>query len=181
LCALLLSRLLSDWIEAANLLIDVAEPGIPFHLVAAFELDADVTHPADFAIARDGGVANYSDLDSLESGIRSLKALGYYVIRVHAGDWRQAGDMLDGLAGALEFPDYFGRNVSALIDCLDDVAHGDYGWDRSMTGLATVLDRFRPFVERCPPSAEMLSTVLSAASRKGLLFGRRLLWLLDIS
>jgi hypothetical protein len=149
--------------------------------VAAFDLDADVTHPADFAIARDGGVASYHDQVLLSTVVEQLATLGYQIVRIDTSRWRDDGDMLDGLARALDFPDYFGRNGDALIDCLGDVAHGDYGWDTTATGLATILDRCGPFTKRRPASAAFLSDVLSASSREGMLFGYRLIWLLDIS
>jgi hypothetical protein len=35
--------------------------------------------------------------------------------------------MHSDLAALLEFPDYYGRNLDALNDCLRDVAAADYG------------------------------------------------------
>lgn len=40
---------------------------------------------------------------------------------LHAGNCQDRGDLLRGLAEAMRFPDYFGMNWDAVIDCLRDL------------------------------------------------------------
>lgn len=49
----------------------------------------------------------------------ALTRAGWRVVRVVGG--RTRDEVMDAFATALEFPDYFGRNLDALWDCLRDV------------------------------------------------------------
>lgn len=40
---------------------------------------------------------------------------------LHVGDCQDRDDLLRGLAEAMQFPDYFGMNWDAVIDCLRDL------------------------------------------------------------
>lgn len=47
---------------------------------------------------------------------------GYAVFRVDLADARDKGGMLDAIARAMRFPDWFGHNWDALLDCLADLS-----------------------------------------------------------
>ncbi|MBO0901164.1 barstar family protein [Cellulomonas sp. zg-ZUI222] len=148
--------------------------------MAAFDRDADITHAVDFRIARAGGVVLCRRPQVLEDAVRSLVDLGYDVVYLNAADWRAAPTMYGDLASALQFPEHFGRNLDALRDCLDDVAHGDYGWRVGSTGLALVVAGFDVYRQRLPEEALALADVLAATSRTALLYGHRILSLLRV-
>src|SRR4051812_32903458 len=78
--------------------------------MASFELDADTTHPPDFALLLNGGLAMYWRRTVLEQAEGELQALGYAHIRLDATDWNEEG-LHDAFASALAFPDYYGRNL----------------------------------------------------------------------
>ena len=42
-------------------------------------------------------------------------------VQLSAAAWHTARDAHDALAQALRFPDYYGRNLDALHDCLTDL------------------------------------------------------------
>ena len=145
----------------------------------AFDLDADVTHPADFALVRGGGIALYRNPTMLKEAEDELDELGYDRTRVDTATWNDV-TMHDAVAAALDFPDYYGRNLDALADCLGDVAHGDYGWSAERTGLAVTLDNFGTFARGQRDLACALADLLAGTSRYGLAFGHRLVWLLHV-
>ena len=147
--------------------------------MVAFGLDADTTHPPDFALLRDGGLALFRRPAVLDDAEQELRGLGYDQVRLDTGGWTES-DLHDAFASALTFPGYYGRNLNALADCLYDVAHGDYGWAPTSTGLVVRVDGFGNFAERAHDLAAAVARVLAEASRAGLLFGHRLLWLLQV-
>jgi hypothetical protein len=59
----------------------------------------------------------------------------YQVATVDTADWSDAADMHRDIARTLDFPDYYGRNLDALNDCLGDVACGAYAVRPNVTGL----------------------------------------------
>jgi hypothetical protein len=147
--------------------------------VVAFERDADTTHPPDFALLRNGGLAMYRDPAVLHEAEQELRQLGYEGIRLDAYRWSES-DLHEAFVSALNFPVSYGRNLNALADCLYDVAHGDYGWSTTSAGLAVTIDGYGAFAEREPDLATSVGDVLAGATSTALLFGHRLIWLLQV-
>jgi hypothetical protein len=61
----------------------------------------------------------------LDEVIAWLRAHEYDVVEFDASSWATADQMFDCVAAALHFPQYFGRNLDALNDCMRDVAACD--------------------------------------------------------
>ncbi|WP_407319898.1 barstar family protein [Isoptericola halotolerans] len=140
---------------------------------------AEPTPPFDFVLMQNGSVNLYWDLAVLDDACTRLSALGYRVVRIEADAWCDAASMFDALAVALDFPDYSGRNFDALNDCLSDVAAGDFGAPADATGLALVLTGYDSFAAADPVAAQTLAGCFADQSRTALLFGRRLVCLLQ--
>ena len=97
-----------------------------------------------------------------------------------AASWSSDADMYEHLAAGLHFPDYFGRNLNALNDCMSDVASGDYGWDvEAHTGLVIVLRSFDAFAAVDPGTAQIVLDILARQARGALLIGHRLICLVQ--
>lgn len=145
--------------------------------MAAFGTDALTQHPLDFDLARDGGVALFR-LDRLDVALGQLTALGYAERRVtlFQADERT---MHRRFQEQLNFPDHFGHNLAALDECLGDVAAGEFGWDAASAGLVVAVFGFHDLAGRDPELAQELVDSLVRTSREGLLFGHRVLWLLE--
>lgn len=145
----------------------------------AFPTNATTLHPHDFGLVRLGGVAAYLREEVLAESERALDKVGYAREHLDVREWIEERLHQD-IGSVLRFPDYYGRNMSALADCLGDVACGDYGWDATRTGLAVTLHGFGPFARHDPGLAHALVEQLVFASREALLFGHRILWLLHV-
>lgn len=148
--------------------------------MAAFDREADITHATDFRIARAGGVVLYRRPNVLDDAVRSLVDLGYDVMRLNAARWTTPSTMHDDVASALGFPAYYGRNLDALSDCLSDVARGDYGLRLETTGLALVVSGVDAYRDQFPEETLELVEILVEISRIALLFGHRVLSLLQV-
>ena len=70
-------------------------------------------------------------------------------------DWASFHDVF---SEAFSFPDFYGRNMNAWIDCmtsLDDLAAGMLRIHASKGGVVTLqLDGIDGFAERCPSSTD---------------------------
>ncbi|GHJ46984.1 hypothetical protein Cs7R123_43260 [Catellatospora sp. TT07R-123] len=108
-----------------------------------------------------------------------LEAHGYQVTRVDAARWSSDRDLHRDIAAALDFPDYYGGNLNALNDCLRDVVDQGYGWAPGTTGLALVFTGYDAFAARSPETAQSVLDLMAAHSRSALLFGRRLMCLVQ--
>jgi hypothetical protein len=133
----------------------------------------------DFLLLSDGPVSLFWKPAVLDTACATLASLGYHVVRLDAGAWVDKAAMLDGVSEALHFPDYFGRNLDALNDCLFDVASGDYGVPADAAGLVLVLNGFDAFASTDPVAAHALADMYAERSHYGMLFGRRMLCLLQ--
>jgi hypothetical protein len=146
--------------------------------VTSFDLDAELTHPLDFLLMQNGPVVLVQDdTGPLQEG---LAQLGYDIVELDGGRWSDAAAMHQDLAVRLAFPGYYGRNFAALRDCLRDVATAEYGWTPTAAGLAVALRDFGAFQTSDPATADALLEAAANSARYGLLFGHRLLWLLDV-
>lgn len=142
--------------------------------MVAFPLDADITHPPDFALVRDGGLALFSDRAALADTEERLAQTGYESVSLACSTWDVA-TLHRELAAALAFPDYYGHNLAALHDCLSDVAHGDYGWNPGRTGLAITLNGFGGLLRGEPSLAHALADLAADCSRTAMVFGHRII------
>jgi hypothetical protein len=141
--------------------------------------DADPDQRLDYQVMRDGGVALFFAREVLARVVSWLVQHGYRTVELDVGAWASAAEMHTDLAAALDFPDYYGRNLDALADCLGDVAECAYGLSTTDTGLALVLTGFDRFFARDARTAHGLLDVVATQSRYSALDGRRLLCLVQ--
>jgi len=141
----------------------------------------------DWIILRDGGVHLYLRQEILADDIDWLKANGYRIISFDAAEWQSASDweserlMHESLKAQLSFPDYYGKNLDALDECiLEDLVVPDAG------GLALVLNHYDRFFTPLSSTAvhdrstaEVVLSILAKAVQYHMLFGRRLLILVQ--
>jgi hypothetical protein len=127
----------------------------------------------DFLILQNGWAQLYWKIVILEEDCRWLSEHGYRLVRLDCSAWRSEEDALVDFGKRLDFPAYYGCNQNALVDCLRDVSVPASG------GLALVLVSFDSFLRREAPVAESILDILANASRDHMLFGRRVLTLLQ--
>jgi hypothetical protein len=146
--------------------------------VTAFDLDAEENEAVDYRLMAEGFVTKFWDSNLLGEKLQWLIHHGYHVVEVDTGPCETTVSMLDALAEALHFPGYFGRNLDALNDCLRHVAAGCHGAPSS-TGLVLVLHHYETFVARDPRAAGIVLDIIADRSRGALLFGHRMMCLVQ--
>lgn len=129
--------------------------------------DPDGNQPPDYFLLRDGFVTLFHDVQTLDATLDALT--GYHVARLDASAWTTPADFHRAVKEALGFPDYYGHNLDAFNDCLREVA--------ASTVLAFV--GYDAFVRRQPRVAQAVLDIFASSARFGLLFGRRMVCLVQ--
>ncbi|MFJ8694210.1 barstar family protein [Streptomyces roseolilacinus] len=110
----------------------------------------------------------------LTQAVERLEDRGFRVIRLEAGQWNTERDMHHAMAAALDFPDYYGRNLDALNDCLGDVAcYGGYEDAPEGTGLVLVFTDYDRFAATCPRAAQVVLDIIAGQARQAAVLRRR--------
>ena len=144
-------------------------------------LDAndETTHPVDFRLVHDTFVTMFWRASLLDETVDWLQAHAYDVVEFDAGTWAATADMFTDVAAGLDFPDYFGRNLDALNDCMRDVASGYYGWHADATGLVIVLRAFDAFASVDRRTAQIVLDIFADQARSAILIDNRIICLLQ--
>jgi hypothetical protein len=92
-----------------------------------------------------------------EAGSRA----GLRVFRVSLSDTKSVPELLDALAAALAFPDWFGRNLDALMDCLTDMS---WNGDEQAGGYLLLLTGMESLHRTDPEGLRAVIEVLAVAA-----------------
>src|SRR6266446_6138562 len=104
-----------------------------------FDPTARTSRDKDWALFQNSHVHLYWRAQVLAETVSWLQARRYRIFALDAGNWINAADMHSNLARGFDFPQYYGRNLDALNDCLRDVAFHAYGAQRDSVGTVLVL------------------------------------------
>jgi hypothetical protein len=152
------------------------------------ELVFDATRPErfteqwqryDWRLLREGHVFRCATVEDLGTCGAALDKLGYQVHRLDGGDWADERAVHAALAGALDFPEYYGHNLDALNDVLTDVAWFERGADPADTGTALLIEGYGRVVDIDIGLAHGVLDCFARAGRLGLLVGHPMLCLVE--
>jgi hypothetical protein len=127
----------------------------------------------DWALLQNGAVTLYFRPQGLIDDVQWLKEHEYRITSFDCSTWTSVSEMHDALSFGLEFPDYYGRNFAALNDCIGDLEISDEG------GRVIIFNRYDSFAARFPQVAWDVLDIMETNSRRFLLFGRRLIVLVQ--
>ena len=109
----------------------------------------------------------------LETDAQWLVDHAYRLYRFDCDRWSSDQRALVEMGIALEFPDYYGRNLDAFNDCLGDLEIPVDG------GAGIVLLRYDHFAMQSPVAAQAVLDIIADNARSFMLFGRRLVTLVQ--
>ena len=127
----------------------------------------------DYNLLQSGSINLYYRPELLAEDVEWLAAHNYRIDSFDCASWQTEEDMYSAFATTLDFPDYFGRNLAALNDCLSDIDVPEKG------GRSLVFHHYNAFAAKMSEVAWHVLDILEINSRTHLLFGRRLLTLLQ--
>jgi RNAse (barnase) inhibitor barstar len=124
----------------------------------------------DWHILRDGPLVLYFDRIELEEACGWFLNHAYQAVSFDCMSWKLDDDFHEAISKALAFPDYYGRNLNALDECMCFDLHIP-----QESGLLLVFHHFDTFNKRFPKTAYHLLDIIANASRQYLLYGERLI------
>jgi len=135
----------------------------------------------DYQMLQNGSVCLYCSRTYLEEDVDWLVRNGYLIYRLDCTTWTSEAAMHESLQDVFSFPEYYGKNLNALWDCMIDLLVPERG------GVAVVLGSYDVFTggpgssrasgERT--AAEAILGIMASASRLMLLTGKRLITLVQ--
>ncbi|HZM83485.1 MAG TPA: barstar family protein [Candidatus Limnocylindrales bacterium] len=147
--------------------------------MVAFDPSADLSGDPGYRYMHNSCVTLFWRRPLLDNAIAQLEAAGYHLVPVDASHWATPKEMHLDLARSLDFPAYYGQNLDAFNDCLRDVVARRYGWPEKATGLVLVFTGYDGFAKRHPREAQILLDIIADRARSALLFGGRLICLVQ--
>lgn len=141
--------------------------------MTTFSLDGSDFQRVDWRLLQNGPVSLYFRHDALDSDVAWLRDHGYRVEVLECRAWANEHAMHEAFAAKLAFPDHYGMNLDAMNDAISDVDVP------AESGLVIVLDRFDDFASHHRTVAQAVLDLLADNARRFLLFGRRLLVLVQ--
>lgn len=127
----------------------------------------------DVQLMKNSAVTLYHKNSLLTQDIACLQQFGYRVYTLDAAPWKSAADFHAEAKRQFAFPDYYGGNLAAWIDCLEEL---DVPYDG---GVVMRIRHFDSFARADPQFAHTLLDSIESASRRFLLLGQRLLALIQ--
>jgi RNAse (barnase) inhibitor barstar len=137
--------------------------------MATFSKDESEWQRLDLRILQNTPVALYFRREVLDEDLAWLRAEGYLIDEFDCTSWHTEADFHASMLAGLALPDYYGHNLDAFNDCVKDIDVPDAG------GRALIFRRFDLFAQREARVAQFVIDIMASASWHCLLFGRRLL------
>ncbi len=125
----------------------------------------------DWQILQNGWTSLYFNQGLLKEAIQWFEKENFNVITLDCSQWTSREKTLQGIGEQLNFPDYYGKNWSALNDCLWNLAI-------EQEGLVIVLQSFEVVAKE---HAYQVLDILANNSRSHFLFGDKLITLVQVN
>jgi hypothetical protein len=146
--------------------------------VPAFDLEHDANR-LDFGLMLNSAVTLFWRRQLFAEAVDWMRQHGYTMVQLDASTWTTDNDLHTAIAAALDFPDYYGRNLDALNDCMRDVVDYAYGTTQEATGLLLAFAGYDAFAQRRPRTAQAVLDILASQARCAMLTGHRMLCLVQ--
>jgi len=124
----------------------------------------------DWLILRDGPLVLYFERSKLDEACAWFLHHSYQLAVFNCASWQSDDDFHDAISQTLKFPNYYGRNLDSLSECM----RFDLDIPQE-SGLLLVFHHFDIFKKRFPKTSYHLLDILAEASRQYLLYGQRLI------
>lgn len=128
----------------------------------------DEDESLDWSIIRDGPIVKYFSSEIMEKHINELDKMRYQVIDVSTSSWTME-NVHKKMGKAFKFPEYYGENLAAFADCLDDM------FDKKYNGLVIVLRHFDGFYSKEEDFSQGLLDAIFRVSWAWLLAGKKII------
>jgi len=126
----------------------------------------------DIEILRDSPICKYYKSSILDEDVNWFMENRFDVYDISVKGWSRK-NFHKHIKSELNFPDYYGENLNAFNDCLEDMKNEKY------KGVVIVLRRFDDFLNSDRKSAEAILDITARQSRTWLINGQKLIGLIQ--
>ena len=126
----------------------------------------------DILILQNGAIVMYHNTILLDEDIEWFDNNSYEILDIDVQHWN-AENFHDKIKRSFNFPDYYGKNMNALEECLDELIN------RKFRGLVLILRNIDDFVCLDKDLAVGLLNIIARTSRRWLLSGQFLIGVLQ--
>lgn len=138
-----------------------------------FDHEFESKPPLDYYLLRDSSITLYHKADVLGQVLHWLKQQGYEIIGFDCNKWNTKEQFYEEFSAKLKFPEqYPATNLDSLNDWMSDIKF-------TGSGKVLALISFEHFLRSAEREALHLLDILEIHSREALLFGDRLITLLQ--
>ena|SRR5262245_40188546 len=141
--------------------------------MAVFKNDPQEWDRLDWRLFQNGAVALYHRHSVLTEDTAWFQRAGYKVYALEAARWKTPQDFHDEAKRVLGFPDYYGRNLAAWLDCLSDLEVPQQG------GVVLQFKHYDAFAQSHAQLAQTILDSIESTSRRFMLTGQRMLALVQ--
>ncbi|MET7994335.1 barstar family protein [Amycolatopsis sp. NPDC005232] len=147
--------------------------------MAAFDPSAKLSTEPDFLLLQDSGVTLFWSTAVLATTTTWLTDHGYRIVEIDTAGWTREADLHRDVASALDFPEYYDDNLDGLDDWMGDIASGDHAPDLAAGGFVLVLRHYDKFAAVQRHLAHAVLDIFARQARSALLFGHRMMCLVQ--
>jgi hypothetical protein len=141
--------------------------------MTAFRDHPDEWQRLDWRLLLHGPVTLYCRAAVLVEHVAWFQSNSYRIDELDCTRWQSAREFHEDVARVLGFPDYYGKNLNALSDCMSDIEVPEQG------GRVIIWRRYDAFAARDPQAAQGILDTVALSTWRFLLVGRRLLSLVQ--
>lgn len=109
--------------------------------------------------------------DKLESAIEQCRSAGWDSVDLDAAEWANSDAMHNDLSTGLALPSYYGRNLDALHDMMQELGRISGCFSPAAAGGILVVRHFDQFVAANRSRAESVLDIFAAATVRALHYG----------
>jgi RNAse (barnase) inhibitor barstar len=141
--------------------------------MTSFRKSSDDCNRLDFSLLQNGAISGYTDSSVFEHDLHWLRNQGYVVYALDASEWRSKEDFYAAAKATLHLATYCSPNLDSFDDCVDDIEIPD------SAGAVVSFRNFEFVLSIDEEFAVAILDILAGASRMHLLFGKRLIVLIQ--
>ena len=138
--------------------------------MSIFHRDQELHDRLDWNILQNGWISLYLSKDILFKDVAWFQQEKFHVVEFDCTAWSSKEIIQKALQNGLDFPDYYGGNLSAFNDCLYHIDINNYGF--------VILFRNFQHVEK--EYGFQLLDILASNARSHMLFGKKLITLVHV-
>jgi RNAse (barnase) inhibitor barstar len=138
--------------------------------LAIFRKELQEWQRLDFRILQNSPICLYHNMEVLGKDLDWLRMNDYIIHTLNAADWASESEFHESISKALDFPEFYGNNISALTDCLSEMPISNLSG-----GSVVLFVSFDKFAKMVPSAALNILDTFEICSRRLLLTGQRLI------